>query len=302
MRLVALLGRTKFGYAFGVALTLSVSCFAQSSLTIGNIPGYPGAQANAPVTLNRVTNVTAAQFDVSFDSARVSSEDPSLAPALVGRIIKSREVSPGVRRLLMYSLANTATTFTNNRVIAHLPFTVLPAERYSSGPITPSNVILANRDGNAIPGIVAIAGQIFIRPVNHLPDGTVQFFLPSEADERYLIQASTNLINWVSITNLMAPANFMDLIDVDAARHSRRFYRWVLYDAAAGELGGVLRVNGNVRFQVNGLPARTYVIEASTNLLQWTSISTNTAAGGVINFSDPQASQFRQRFYRLRSE
>jgi len=275
---------------------------ADGTVTIGNVPGYPGAQANVPVTLNRVTNVTAAQFDVSFDPPRVSSQDPSLAPALAGRIIKSREVSPGVRRLLIYSLANTATTFTNNRVIAHLPFTVAPGERDSSGPIAPSNVILADRDGNAIPGVVAISGQIFIRPVNRLPDGTVQFFLPSEADERYLIQASTNLINWVSITNLMAPANFMDLIDLDAARHPRRFYRWVLYDSAAGELSGQSRVDGNVRFQVNGLPARTYVIEASTNLLHWTSISTNTAAGGTINFTDPQASQFRQRFYRLRSD
>lgn len=202
----------------------------------------------------------------------------------------------------MYSLANTPATFTNSRVIANLPFTVSPTERDSSGPITPSNVILADRDGNAIPGVVAISGQIFIRPVNRLADGTVQFFLPSEADERYLIQASTNLIHWVSITNLIAPANFMDLVDVDATRYPRRFYRWVLYDAAAGDMGSVSRVNGSLNFQVHGLDARSYTVEASTNLIHWTSISTNTAVGGRIDFVDPQAGQFRQRFYRLRSE
>jgi hypothetical protein len=57
-----------------------------------------------------------------------------------------------------------------------------------------------------------------------------------------------------------------------------------------------------VGFRITGLEGRTYIIQASTNLVHWEKLSTNTAVRGFINFTDPSASNFRQRFYRLKSE
>ncbi|MBI3415622.1 MAG: hypothetical protein HY043_09940 [Verrucomicrobia bacterium] len=49
------------------------------------------------------------------------------------------------------------------------------------------------------------------------------------------------------------------------------------------------------------LPPGNVVIEASTNLVAWLPVATNSVAGGVLNFTDVSASNFVARFYRLTS-
>jgi hypothetical protein len=41
------------------------------------------------------------------------------------------------------------------------------------------------------------------------------------------------------------------------------------------------------------------VVEASTNLANWTPIATNVLGSTPTPFSDPQSAQFSRRFYRL---
>ncbi len=91
----------------------------------------------------------------------------------------------------------------------------------------------------------------------------------------------------------------MALVDEDAANYPHRFYRWLLYDAA-GEINSVEALSGGgMSFGVNGLDARTYRVQASTNLLHWQTIGTPT--GGRLHFNDPDAAQYSRRFYRLQS-
>jgi len=48
-----------------------------------------------------------------------------------------------------------------------------------------------------------------------------------------------------------------------------------------------------------GTPGQTYIMQASTDMIHWTAISTNTAdANGVISFSDPDSGKYSSRFYR----
>ena len=56
--------------------------------------------------------------------------------------------------------------------------------------------------------------------------------------------------------------------------------------------------NGTVRLFFTGTIGATYVLQASTNLINWTPVATNVAPAGVFEMIDPQASQFRSRFYR----
>ena len=55
--------------------------------------------------------------------------------------------------------------------------------------------------------------------------------------------------------------------------------------------GGIPAVQGT------GLPGYDYVVEASTNLVDWTVLATNAAP---FNFLDAGAAQYSQRFYRSR--
>jgi len=54
----------------------------------------------------------------------------------------------------------------------------------------------------------------------------------------------------------------------------------------------------NANFFLDVQADRTYTIEASTNLVNWVPLSTNFAAGPVLDYTDTNASQFSQRFYR----
>ena len=57
----------------------------------------------------------------------------------------------------------------------------------------------------------------------------------------------------------------------------------------------------NRQFQLNflGVPGSNYVLQASTNLLNWNPISTNTATTNAFLLFDPAATNYPQRFYRV---
>jgi len=57
--------------------------------------------------------------------------------------------------------------------------------------------------------------------------------------------------------------------------------------------------DGSFSFTLRGIPDGIYFIQASTDLISWTIISTNTLPeGGTLRISDPDAHRFDNRFYR----
>jgi len=185
-----------------------------------------------------------------------------------------------------------------------MPFTVAADERVGSGPIAPANVVLARGDGTAVAPVSGSAGTIFVSQVYRDPaSGIVDMFFPTMPDQNYLIRATTNFVNWVNVATNVALSSFLDLVDMDAPHYPYRFYESALFDVVAGgRLGGMNRLpDGRVSLQLSGLEGRSYVIQASTNLLQWENVSTNLVSGGGLNFTDARAVNFRQRFYRLQS-
>ena len=56
---------------------------------------------------------------------------------------------------------------------------------------------------------------------------------------------------------------------------------------------------GCVNASLTGTPGQTYVLQASTDMIHWTAISTNVAdANGLLSLTDTNAGQFSSRFYR----
>lgn len=60
--------------------------------------------------------------------------------------------------------------------------------------------------------------------------------------------------------------------------------------------------NGPFQLTLNGIPLRSYELQASTNLTNWSVLSTVTITNGsgVFPYSDPTATNYRRRFYRGR--
>jgi hypothetical protein len=58
--------------------------------------------------------------------------------------------------------------------------------------------------------------------------------------------------------------------------------------------------NGSFQFTMSGQAGTNYIVQASTNLVEWTPISTNVATGnGTFQFTDPGSSNYSGRYYRV---
>jgi hypothetical protein len=197
---------------------------AQTSLNIGNAPGFPGHAVSLPVAFHKATNVTAAQFDVSYNTANVTAGPALLGGLFPNHVVRTREIAPGLHRVLVFSRTNAVATVTDNAAAVQIPFTVLSTEHVGSGPIVPSNAGLALPDATPIAPLALHAGAIFVRAVNLQPEGA-QLFLPSEVGRQYVIEATTNFVEWTNISTNMAFGDYLDVFDPFAASFPHRFYR-----------------------------------------------------------------------------
>jgi hypothetical protein len=68
-----------------------------------------------------------------------------------------------------------------------------------------------------------------------------------------------------------------------------------VYATAAAELAPATHASGQYALAVAGVPGYKYVVQASTNLVNWVPMQTNTAP---FTFVDTNAGKFSQRFYR----
>jgi hypothetical protein len=67
------------------------------------------------------------------------------------------------------------------------------------------------------------------------------------------------------------------------------------------QIVGVVKVQAdNVGFTVIGTNGMTAVVEASTNLVDWQPVWTNTLSGASATFTDPQWTNYPARYYRAR--
>jgi hypothetical protein len=55
---------------------------------------------------------------------------------------------------------------------------------------------------------------------------------------------------------------------------------------------------GKFTLQINGSVGPQYILQASTNLINWTSILTNTPSVMPLTVTDTNAVNFKHRFYR----
>ena len=69
----------------------------------------------------------------------------------------------------------------------------------------------------------------------------------------------------------------------------------VVQSTPAASLTSAIQTHGQFGFAVSGVTGYKYVVQASSDLVNWVSVETNTAP---FNYSDLTASQHNQRYYR----
>jgi len=134
-------------------------------------------------------------------------------------------------------------------------------------------------------------------------NGCYGFDVQGQPGQVMVIEASTDLITWLPIhTNLMGDVGECLFYDLHTGQFPRRYYRAKLHE---GELpspsmltSGCGTVGAQFRVAVGAVGGQQVIVEASTNLVDWAPILTNTAGIGPCYFHDPDMTNFTKRFYR----
>ncbi len=129
-------------------------------------------------------------------------------------------------------------------------------------------------------------------------DGAFQLHVDIASTLPYIIEASTDLTNWLPIfTNF--GGGLLDCADPDVASHSRRFYRVAeSVPDPRPRLSVAGGTNDNsLSLHIETTAALPYAIQVSTNLGEWTPLFTNQL-GTTMEFVDRLAGNVTPRFYR----
>lgn len=132
----------------------------------------------------------------------------------------------------------------------------------------------------------------------------------AQTDARDLIQGRPQSFIYVAIKGNLLPAG--------VEKMQRQGVETVLIDPKSPETGHAQiesfvresvassafnrSANDEVHFELTGLEGRSYMIRASTNLVDWQTIATQLSNARTLSFTDTNAVPFRQRFYRLKSD
>ncbi len=147
--------------------------------------------------------------------------------------------------------------------------------------------------------------------VNYLPDSFPPQMTPGRPDKNgaytmeveipgtlaYVIQASTNLLEWQPIFTNDVPG-LLNFTDYDSTNHPMRFYRmtWPVPDQPPRLSAPKMAGPGTFQMHVDGTPGQPWAVQVSTNLVNWVSVFTNQP-GGAMDFVDAYATN-SGRFYR----
>jgi uncharacterized delta-60 repeat protein len=131
------------------------------------------------------------------------------------------------------------------------------------------------------------------------------FNLRATPGQVVVVEASTNFVQWTPLqTNFTTSLGQIIFNDSKSAGFGHRFYRARLYQGplpppAIRAPGGSFQA-GPFGFNLAGVPGQTLIVEASTNLLSWTALATNTLGPDALYFSDAGSTIWPRRFYRAR--
>ena len=117
------------------------------------------------------------------------------------------------------------------------------------------------------------------------------------------IGSGSGLFNWRPPVASAGTSNTVQVTVTDNSVPSlsdSKMFSIIINPLAPVMLTALGYANGQFTLGINGSPGPDYVIFASTNLMQWSGISTNLSPATPFQFNDPAAGGSRQRYYRVK--
>ncbi|MEY2466202.1 MAG: hypothetical protein QOD03_723, partial [Verrucomicrobiota bacterium] len=271
-----------FGYAHLSALTnLSASSeerarsYLDANCAQCHRPGGTGptvdARYDTPLGSQNIINAILSRGDLGYDNARVL-------------------VPKDLYRSVLWDRMNTVNS----------PVKMPPLARniVDAGAVQVMSDWINSLDGTPalLPPVITPNGGTFVASINVLlqhPDTNAALYFTLDnslpTTNSFLYGGPLGLTSNTTITVKAFESGYNSSVAVNAIY----IIRPQIFFTGSGSF-----TNQQFVLSLSGLAGKTYVLQATTNLVDWTSISTNVAGSDLFNLTDSDAAGMPYRFYR----
>src|SRR5262249_24613654 len=138
-------------------------------------------------------------------------------------------------------------TLSTHQSLGALPFTLAAGDFSAGGRVALTNGLASRTNATAVTPLQTIPGGVVVSQVFVGEDGVVDLALRVVSNRTYVVQASTNFVNWVNVFTNFADTDLLIASDSTAVGMPFRFYRGVSISVGGQPLA---------QSQANNLPAR----------------------------------------------
>jgi hypothetical protein len=175
-----------------------------------------------------------------------------------------------------------------------------------SGSGMSNNFSVANTTGQLT---ISLAPPPWIGECQYLPDGRFQMAIYGAEGRSYVLQASTNLVNWVAVFSFTCTDTPTVVVDSASVNSARRFYRIAPLSSMRAPLSSIPRPTlgfdaarpmtaDGFGLSLEGLSGIGYRVDFSTNLADWVPLTSFVSTNSLMYFRDRGATNGGRRFYR----
>ncbi len=154
-------------------LALCRPAAAQQNLALGTAAGAPGSTVVIPLTYGGDGFAVALQLDVTFDATILAAGTVSAGGALADHEVASATPSPGLLRVVIYSLTNAAFA---GGTLATVAFAIAEDAATGTTPldVDVASVVVSNATANALPVGMLNSGEVeVLSPIQLTKTGTL---------------------------------------------------------------------------------------------------------------------------------
>jgi hypothetical protein len=199
-----------------------------AELRLGQAYAPPGSVVTLPGTCNAAPGTVAVQFDVGFDPAVVSVTGLAGGSSLAGHVVDQQLLAPGHWRALVYSTTNGPIA---PGTMAQVQFAIATNAPDGDLPLVLGNAILAQANGQPVQPLALTDGLLRISSVGYFASATLdagghlELQFQGAEGRRYVLEASTNLTEWVAISTNTVVGGAITNAESDVQVFAQRFYR-----------------------------------------------------------------------------
>jgi len=134
-------------------------------------------------------------------------------------------------------------------------------------------------------------------------NGSYQIQVTGVAGQSFIIQASSDSVNWVAIRTDTLIGTNLNFTDTTAAGSRQPYYRILPLDSKVNDQPFVLlppsiEPAASFTLHLAGMSGQPFRVQVTTNFMDWSDLTSGILVNQVFDFTDPNAPQFNSRFYR----